>query len=306
MQKYFFIVSRVFLFSYLFLSYQGILFADEIYLKNGDRVSGSVVKKSETSVVVETEVFGTVSIDRKFVERIISDADKEIIERALKKDEADKIWERELSIGYNKSSGNTDTSQSLTSFYANRKTDHDEFTIKGDTLYSSSDKKMDTQKWSGMVRYAFSFWERKWYNFYKLESGHDRFANVDYRIIPSIGMGYWFSDEPDWKAMIELGSGLEHTDFRGDTEDSDEAILIPRVFFERRLFGESRIKQDIYLYPSLGDAGEFRLHSETIFKNPIDDKFSLSISLVDDYDSEPANNARKNDVRFMSSLAYSF
>ena len=65
---------------------------------------------------------------------------------------------------------------------------------------------MDTQNWYGMLRYAFSFWERRWYNFYRLEADHDRFANIDYRIVPSCGIGYWFSDKEDYKAMAELAA----------------------------------------------------------------------------------------------------
>ncbi|MFC1624386.1 YdiY family protein [Candidatus Omnitrophota bacterium] len=303
MKKYFYFVYPILLFSYLFLLFPKILFAGEIYLKNGDKVSGKIIEESKDSVVIETEALGVLSIDRKFTRQVITD--KEITEARLKKEE-NKIWQRESSLGYNKSSGNTDDSQLLASFRANRKTDHDEFTTKGDFLYSSSNREMDAQKWFGMARYAFSFGERKWYNFYKLESDHDRFANVDYRIIPSVGMGYWFSDEDDWKAMAELGSGLEYTNFRDETDDTDEMVLIPRVFFEKRMFNKSRIKEDIYLYPSLGDTGEFRLHSETVFENPIDDRLSLRFSLVDDYNSDPAKNSKKNDVRFISSLAYSF
>lgn len=218
----------------------------------------------------------------------------------------EKLWQGEFSLGYSKSSGNTQSGQLSTALSANRKTDSDEFTIKGSSFYSSSERKMNAQKWSGMVRYAFSFWEKKWYNFYKLESDHDRFANIDYRIIPSIGIGYWFSDEPDWKLMMELATGLEHTDFKDDTEDSDEAIAVTRLFLEKKLFGNSKIKQDLYVYPSIEDPSEFRIHSETTFDNPIDDKLSLRLSLLDDYDSEPAKNAKKNDLTFTSSLVYSF
>ena len=302
MKKYFYFVYPILLFVYLFLLFPKILFAGEIYLKNGDKLSGRIIEKSKSAVVIKTEALGVLSIDRKFVRQVITD--KEVTEARLKKEE--EIWQREVSLGYNKSSGNTDDSQFLTSFYANRKTDHDEFTTKGDFLYSSSNSEMNAQKWLVSSRYAFSFWDRKWYNFYKLESDHDRFASVDYRILPSIGIGYWFSDEDDWKAMAELGAGLEHTNFRDETNDSDEMVLIPGAFFEKRMFNKSRIKEDIYLYPSLGDTGEFRLRSETVFENPIDDKLSLRFSLVDDYNSDPAKNSKKNDVRFISSLVYSF
>ena len=209
-------------------------------------------------------------------------------------------------IGYNESSGNTENSQLSFSFYVNRKTESDEFTIKGDSFYSSSNNEMDAQRWSGMVRYAFSFWENKWYNFYRIESDHDRFANVDYRIVPSLGMGYWFSDEDEWRVMVEAGAGLEHTNLRDDSNYTDEAVLIARAFFEKRLLGEAKLKEDCYIYPSVENGGDFRFHSETVFENPIDDKLSLRISVVDDYDSDPSANTKKNDARIITSLTYSF
>jgi len=279
------------------------LSADEVHLKNGDKISGKVIKEDEIVITVETDAMGPVSIRKEFVERILTDEEIEVVQL---KQERPKLWEREISLGYNKSSGNTQSSQLSMRLYANRKTENDELTLKADSFYSSSNKKMDAQRYSGMIRYAFSFWLRKWYNFYKLQADHDRFANIDYRIIPSIGVGYWFSDEPDWKAMTEVGIGLEHTQFRDDTKDSDEAILIPRAFFEKKLSGESRLSQDITLYPSLSDLGEYRLHSETALINPINEKLALRLSLIDDYNSNAAKDTKKNDIQIISSFSYSF
>ena len=166
---------------------------------------------------------------------------------------------------------------------------------------------MDYQKWYGMSRYAFSFGGNKnWYNFYKLEFDHDRFANIDYRAIPSAGVGYWFSDTDDWKAMVECGLGLEHTKFRDDTKDSNDAILIPRGFLQRKILDHALISQEVILYPSLKNTGEYRKHSESALINPVNDKISLRFSLIDDYDSTPAAGVKKNDWRLISSLAYSF
>jgi putative salt-induced outer membrane protein YdiY len=291
-------------FVFLFFFIQSSLFADEIYLKNGDRISGNINSETEEGIIVETEAIGSITINRAFVENILRSA--EIDETPLEPEE-DKIWQGEIAAGYTKASGNTQSNQFSLRSKANRKTEQDEFTLIGDVHYSSSNKKMDSQRWYGMGRYAFSFGEnKKWYNFYKLELDHDRFANIDYRIIPSIGVGYWFSDEPDWKAMIEAGLGLEHVEFRDDTKDSDEAVLIPRAFFEKKLFGESLLSQDLTLYPSLGDIGEFRLHSETKLTNPIDDKLSLSLSLIDDYNANPPQDTKKNDLQIISALTYSF
>lgn len=286
----------------LFLGYQVNLYADTIYLKNGDRISGEIAEESKGYIIIETEAAGSITIGKKFVERIATDEEIKEVEAEKK----ERLWHKELSIGYNKSSGNTRKDALSGRLYANRKTEEDEFTVKADAFYSSANSKMDAQKWYGMLRYAYSFWERKWYNFYKIEADHDRFANVHYRLVPSLGSGYWFFDREDWKAMVEIGVGFEHTDFKDDTKDSNQAVLAPRVFFERALFGKSRLSEDIRLYPSLENAGDYRLHSEAAFINPINDKLSLRFSLIEDYNSDSSKNVKKNDLSLVSSLVYSF
>lgn len=286
-------------------SIKRIVCADVICLKNKDKITGQVMEQTEESVSVKTEALGVVSVKRDSIERI-SNVIKERISKS-KKDDIQKIaWKKEVSVGYNKSSGNTQTSQLVASGYINRKTTYDEFTIKGDTHYSSSKKKMNAQRWHGMARYAFSFWKNKWYNFFKFEADHDRFANRDYRLVPSTGIMYRFSDTPDWKAIVEGGIGYEHTSYRDGTKEYGEATLISRAFFEKKLFDNLTISQDITLYPSLGGEGEYRLHSETSFISPINEKLSLRLSLVDDYDSNPTIDVKKNDWRLISSLVCSF
>jgi len=158
-----------------------------------------------------------------------------------------------------------------------------------------------------MIRYAFSFGaSKKWYNFYKTEAEHDRFANIKYRITPSTGLGYWFSDTDDWKLLTEAGIGYEYTEYRDDTDSDGEVILIPRLFFEKTLFNNSRFSQDITMYPSLSEFGEYRVRSESSFINPINGHISLKLSLIDEYNSDPADDTKKNDLRFISSLMYSF
>lgn len=292
--------DKIYIILSLFFIFQIYVYAEEIHLKNGDRVSGEIIEQSDENLSVKTDAMGTILIKRDFVE-YIGGVDKEILVKA-----EEKLWQREASLGYNKSSGNTQNNQFSLRFCANRKTDHNEFTIKADNFYSSSNKKMDTQKWYGMGRYASSFWKNKWYNFYKIEGSHDRFANIDYRIVSATGVGYWFSDQPDWKAMVEAGVGLEHTNFRDTTKDSNEMILVPRAFFEKNIFAGSRISQDLILYPYLEDTGEYRIHSETSLVTPISDKLSMQLSLIADYNSVPSEDTKKKDMRFISSLRYAF
>lgn len=288
----------------LVLSVQYYLYADEILLKNQDRISGRIIQDSSEVVIIETEAMGQVEVKKAFVETIQTEVEQKKV--VVEEEKKPKLWQRDVAVSYSRTSGNTEKAQSSLSAKFNRKTEDNEFTVKGESFYSSSNKKMDAQKWNAMVRYAYSFRGRKWYHFYKLEADHDRFANINYRLIPSSGLGYWFSDTDDWKALTEGAFGLEHTDYRDSTKDSDEAIFIGRGYLEKKLFGDSRIIEDAYIYPSLSETGEYRFRSETSFVNPINDTLSLKLSLSVDYNSDPPANTEKTDTRFTTSLQYSF
>ena len=293
----------IFILSLFFLN---PVYGEEIYLKNGDRLTGKIIKEDKTSLSLQTESMGVVSVERKFVERLVRQKKAGVELREEGKTEG--TWQRRISLGYNKSSGNTDVAQLSMSVLVNKKREHvDEWTLKGDLYYSSSNKQMDAQKWDALVRYAFSLGESKrWYDFYKVEAGHDSFSNIDYRLVPSIGIGYWFYDLPGMKGKAEIAGGVEHTDYKGGTADSDEAVLVPRFFFEKKLYGASRVSQDILLYPSVDGFTEYRLHSETVLKNPLNEKLSMDLSIIEDYDAEPSQAAKKSDLRIISSLTYSF
>ena len=218
------------------------------------------------------------------------------------------LWKNDISAGYNTSRGNTETEQLYFNALLNRNRKHvDEWTLRGDIYYSSANKKMDAQKWYTMGRYAYSFGSRKaWYNFYRLEADHDRFADVYYRIIPAAGVGYWFFDLPETKLLAEAGLGLEYTDYYSDKKGISNLVATPRLFYEQELFKRAKFTQDIYLYPALTDFGNYRVHSESAFNFSINDSLGLRLSLIDDYNSDPPEGTKKNDLTFLSSLVYSF
>lgn len=291
----------------LFLLCQSETYAEQVFLKNKDIITDELAGEDEEAILIETEAMGRVSINKKFVEAAVGKPEEE------KKSESGRrfgeaIWDRKVTAGYNALTGNTRTRQLSAGLFINRNRYHmDEVTAKGDIYYSSSDRKMNTQKWYGMGRYAFSFGKtRMWYNFYKVEAGHDRFADIDYRIVPTGGLGYWLYDLPRLKVMAEAGVGFEHTDYRSQTKDRNEAVLVPRAFLEKKLFANSKISQDIYFYNPVDDLSDYRLRSETVFTVSLNEKLSLRLSLTDDYNSKPPKDTRKNDMRFVSGLAYSF
>ena len=213
-------------------------------------------------------------------------------------------FEREISLGYNATKGNTETGALSVRASMKRKSDKDEIIFKGDYYVSSSNEKMDAKKWYGSGYYSFNL-AKKWYNFYKLEVDHDRFANIDVRLMPSVGVSYRLIERDDLKFSLELGLGYEYTGFRDNSAEKD-VVLTPRLSFEKKLFGEAIISQSLAVYPKMGDISRYRWRSETSITNPLSEKLDLKLSLIHDFNSDPSGNAEKGDLRFISSIVYRF
>lgn len=166
---------------------------------------------------------------------------------------------------------------------------------------------MDGRDFDGLLRYAYSFGKRKqWYHFFKFEGDQDKFINIDYRLVPSMGIGYWFSDTEELKMMAELAAGYELTHFSDQTKQTSEMVLVPRGFLETKLVGKMKFSEDITVYPSLDESNKYRLHSETSLINPINEKVDWKLSFIDDFNSSPTAGNKKNDYSLLTSVDIKF
>lgn len=293
----------------LFLIIAHTVYADHIIeLKNNDILTGTITKESSDYVVLETTMLGSLTILRDHISKI----EPRVVQSRAIEDEpqtgADAAeWTADFETAYFLTRGNTETSGFDLTAFINRKTATDETTFKSTVNQSSSEKKMNAQKWYAMGRYAYSFGEElKWFNPFKFEIDHDKFANIDYRYIPSVGIGYWVSDEKPFKAMGEVSLGWEHTKYNDGRDDADEAILIPHVYAEYTTVHGLLLSQDLIAFPALSDLGEYRFISTSAIAFPFNDAISLKLSWINEYNSDVSGDTEKLDQQLLTSFVYSF
>lgn len=280
--------------------------ADEIRFLNGDLLKGVLLRESPGEIIFESANLGVLTVQREMIKTVIIAGPEP--EEEIKTPSPGIEWVREIEGSYQLKSGNTDAEELAGKFLVNRKREKvDEWTFRGRGYYSSEDKKMNSQRYYGLARYAWSFGrEKKWYHFMKTEADHDRFANIDARYTPATGAGYWFSDRKEFKAVIDGGPGVEWTRYRDDKPDSTELIFASRIYLECLLFDRLTLSEEFLFYPALSDFGNYRFHSETWLKMPVHAGLSLKFGLVNDYQSDPGPTAEKNDLRLETALAWSF
>lgn len=217
----------------------------------------------------------------------------------------DSLWKQEVSLGYTQKTGNTQSTELISNYEGLRKTDYSELTIKAGVLYSSVNKKMDGQKYNGSLRYAPELGDTDWFGFGKIEVEHDRFAGIDYRYVPSIGAGYWIAREEGWIASGEVGVGHEYVKYTNGSDD-DNVVLIPRFYAEKAVLEKAKISEELIFYPNLEDVKKYRLRSETRFTNALSESLSLRLSFIDEFNTNPLGESKKNDTQLVLSLVYGF
>lgn len=315
--------------------------ADEIFLQNGDRITGEVVEATDSTVTMRTEAMGIVTLDRAHIQEAPSEPDEHGIpepppapaDAAAAPEAAPapstvpaapaapaasavatefmpikiaKPWTGSISGGINAREGNTSSQSASSRFNVSRKKGPDELQLTGDSYFAASRKKMTAMKMFAGVRYDHFFQpdNRGWYGLGRFEADQDRFADINQRLVPAVGPGYAFFNSEDFKLKVENAVGFAQTNFRDTTVNRFEGVLIPRLYFESRIYGRSRFIQDTNAYFSLDASDGYRVRSESTIEAPFLERLKIRLSLIDDFNSHPSVGAENNDIRLISSVAY--
>lgn len=221
--------------------------------------------------------------------------------------ETEEKWTGNVFAGFNMQSGNTKKTAGNLSAAAARKMESAELSLKANISYSESNKMMDGQKWDALARYALDFGEdNRWYNFYQMYVDHDYFADIDYRLTPSAGLGYHIVRTEDFTWDADAGIGYRITAYRStSTTDSDPTALI-HTFMKKSIFEKAALSEDLTVYPGLSKNSGVLVRSETAFTNPLTEKFDLQLKYIVDHNTEPGVGKKKTDTQFIAGLNYKF
>lgn len=221
--------------------------------------------------------------------------------------EADPKWTGNLFAGYNMQNGNTKKAAGNLSAAAARKLESGDLGLKANITYSESNGMMDGQKWDAQARYALNFGEdNNWYNFYQMNVDHDYFADVDYRITPSTGLGRHIITGDDLNWDLDAGIGYRITKHRSTDETDDDPTALIHTYLKKNVFDKAKITEDLTAYPGFSSNAGIVLKSETAFTNPLSESFDLQLKYIVDLNTEPGPGKKKSDEQFIAGLNYKF
>ena len=131
-----------------------------------------------------------------------------------------------------------------------------------------------------------------------LSFNHDSIADVDYRYIPSVTLGYFFIKEEDLRFNAEVGPSYVFEKVGGDKRDYFAPRIAERLEWD--ISETAKVFEAVELLFSVDDGDDTLVTAEVGIEAAISTQFSLVLSVKDIYDNLPAAGRDRNDVVVVS------
>ena len=306
-------------------------FADVVFLENGDRISGTIKEIWGDVLIIEPEYSDPIELDRDIVVGIDSDrklaieldGSKEtpyLMSRSLKEGRvvldaedtkfdvaldsikrAEEIkdfdWDIKFDLGSTFSRGNTESQTTNLQWDGNLIIkDH---RIKSDLFISREEVAGEKTKAKDRVNLGYNyFFIDQWFLAVNLAAERDPISLLNSRYSLSPAIGYDFLDDPNRFLHVQLGAG--YSSERSNNLTSTSTTIDWKLnFYWELLNGDLQFFHDQNLLKNLEGRKNLVFYSQTGFRYEINEDIYLNFQANYDYDSQPAGNAKEEDLTFI-------
>ncbi len=312
--------------------------ADEVWLKNGDRLTGKVVSLDASTLVFKTSYAGDLSIKWEEVVNLKTDEPIKVVlgdettaqgpvspgDPGKVKVKAEQVAEPvtvdlaniktinpkpplrtnfRANVGFSMTDGNTDTQDIYADAEFMARTLQNRYTIGG--LYKrSEDEDVKTEdKALGYMKYDH-FFTKKWYAYANATGEQDEFKDLDLRVTLGVGVGYQFIETDRTNLSVEGGlSYVDENYFLGE----DDSFMAGRwaLRFDHFLLPKSL---QYFLYhtglQSVEDSDDLILFTQTGFRIPFYKNLNITAQVNWEYDKSPSPGKKESDYTYLLTFGY--
>jgi putative salt-induced outer membrane protein YdiY len=317
--------------------------ADEVRLKNGDRLTGQVIRMEAGKLILKTTYASEISIIWQEVSSVKADGsvkvvlkDETVLEGTTEAIEdgkmkldtgkleapasfslADvkainpkpiktvKITTR-ANVNITSERGNTDSDNYYFDGEFLARTEKNRYKIGGELSKEDSDGTTTSQNWLAYGNYSH-FLNEKWYLYADTLFEHDEFKDLNLRSTLGAGAGYQVFETPLLNLFISAGVAMVDKNF-DVAEDNDYSAGQWSVNYDQYFF--EKFVQLFHVHTgfvSLEDANDWFLKTRTGLRFPLYKGLTATLQYNFDWDNQPSEAAEKEeDTKFIFLLGYEF
>ncbi len=315
--------------------------ADEILMKKGDRITGTVVSMQDKVLLFRTSYAGDISIRWEEISGLTTDnpihviLDDETAARgcvSTSKDGTTEMVAEEvlepilfnlatverinppppgpivklkprLNMGASKAKGNTETETFHLDGQLLARTEKNRYTIGGGYNREEDGDEKTADNTLGYMKYDH-FLTEKWYFNSSASFENDEFKDLNLRSTVGAGMGYQFFESELLNLAAELGLAFVNTDY--DEADDESNIAGRWAAIYDQYFLDKRV-QFFHVhegFASLEDTSDIFVRSRTGFRFPLLKNFNATIQYNFDWDNVPSPGDDRVDEMYIFTLGY--
>ncbi len=212
-------------------------------------------------------------------------------------------WVSSVSAGLTLTRGNSHTLLYSGSIATDKKTPDNEFSLGASCAYGSQNSVDTVNNYGGFAQWSHLFTER-FYAYARADTLRDVIADLDYRFNLGPGIGYYLLKQTNTTLAVETGMGYQNEHLGDQYNSFATARLAER--FEHKFSDRARFWQTAEFLPQVDKLQNYAINFEIGVEASITKTFSLKTFLDDNYQSEPAANHYRNDIKLISGVSYKF
>lgn len=323
-------------------AFASVLHADQIHLKNGDRITGGILNSDEKTITVKTAYAGEIKISRADIATLTSESELVVTRKdeqpsktrlaqtepaafvSVRDEAAQKAWEREqervshpqlndfwsgfAAFSLANASGNAKTTTIATSAAASRIAGKNKMGLYFNQVFATQStvapRGQTANRISGGYRIDRDFSPRL-FVFGTTDFDYDKFLSLDLRSVLGGGLGFHA-----WKSkngFLDVGAGgvWNREKFASGLVRNSSELLINQEF-GYVVFSRLKLNEKVSFYPNLSQAGEYRLNFDLNASLPIFKWLEWNFGVNNRYLTNPPAGRKSNDLLTTTGIRLSF
>lgn len=319
--------------------------ADSVWLKNGDKITGTLVIKISDQVVIKTSYAGEIKLNWADIHSIDAEepllmmlSDGSIVSGRLVHSEEGQVvldsetntplittelqeiqyvnpskdltgegyvWTGNLNLGATFNSGNSDNRNIQFNGESVLRGLENRYTVQGYT-YWAEDNGEQTQNNTRVRGQYDHFFSKRWFSYLNTIQEKDRFRDIRLRSTYGVGTGYQIFEGEKLNLSVEGGLSWIRQDFYEETDENHGALRWA-INYNQYLFDSfvQAFHRHEVLYTPRAPS-QVLVYSQTGLRFPFILGLSATTQLDYNFDSRPVDGREKGDARALFTIGYSW
>lgn len=294
-------------------------FADVVTLNTGDRLVGKIVDENDEAVFLQHPMFGTLKIARN---TIVTDAEPRSASPQVAAPAPEKpapppepkrsaLMQKlndinlKLEAGFNGKDGNSESLSARVGLKANQETDDHRWNADAAYNRASNNGIVNRNEVTAGATKDWLLNDSPWFYYVRGRYDWDQFEAWDHRLSLGAGVGYEFIDNDTVQLLGRAGIGgvrewgSEDTDIHPEAEAGGE--------LKWKITEAQTLEATHMVFKALDD-DPFRMRTtvQWVMKLNHADGVSVKLGLVNEHDSEPGDDKKRNDLSYYGALVFDF